>query len=55
MSRDENADQNRDIKIGNRSFENVSQFKYLETTVTNPNLIQEKIKRRFNSVNACYQ
>jgi hypothetical protein len=39
----QNADQNRDIKIGNRSFENVSQFKYLGTTVTNQNLIQEEI------------
>jgi hypothetical protein len=27
MSRDQNAGQNREIKIGNRSFENVSQFK----------------------------
>jgi hypothetical protein len=34
VSRDQNAGQNRDIKIGNRSFENVSQFKYLGTTVT---------------------
>jgi hypothetical protein len=33
VSRDQNAAQNRDIKIGNRSFENVSQFKYLGTTV----------------------
>jgi hypothetical protein len=33
------------IKIANRSFENVSQFKYLETTVTIQNLIQEEIKR----------
>jgi hypothetical protein len=32
----------------------VSQFKYLGTTVTNQNLIQEKIKRRLNSRNACY-
>jgi hypothetical protein len=53
-SRDQNAGQNRDIKIGNRSFENVSQFKYLGTTVTNQNLIQEEIKRESNSGNACY-
>jgi hypothetical protein len=46
--------QNRDIKIANRSFENVSQFKYLWTAVTNQNLIQEEIKRRLNSGNACY-
>jgi hypothetical protein len=34
VSRDQNADRNRDIKIGNRSFQNLSQFKYLRTTVT---------------------
>jgi hypothetical protein len=32
----------------------VSQFKYLETTVTNQNSIQEEIKGRLNSGNACY-
>jgi sorting nexin-29 len=53
-SRHRNAGQNRDIKIVNRSFENVSQFNYLGTTVTNQNLIQEEIKRRLNSGNACY-
>jgi hypothetical protein len=45
VTRDQNAGQNRDIKIRNRSFENVSQFKYLGTTVTNQKLIQEEIKR----------
>jgi hypothetical protein len=54
VSRDQNTGQNQEIKIGNRSFENVSQFKYLGMTVTNQNLIQEKIKRRLNSGNACY-
>jgi hypothetical protein len=35
-------------------FCNVPQFKYLETTVTNKNLIQEEIKWRLNSGNAYY-
>jgi hypothetical protein len=34
LSRHQNAGQNRDIEIANRLFENVSQFKYLGTTVT---------------------
>jgi hypothetical protein len=43
LSRHQNVGQNRDIKIAKRSFENVSQFKYLGMTVTNQNLIQEEI------------
>jgi hypothetical protein len=54
LSHHQNAGQDWDIKIANRSFENVSQLKYLGTTVTNQNLIQEGIKRRLNSGNACY-
>jgi hypothetical protein len=54
LSRHQNVGQNRDIKIANRSFENGSQFKYLGMTVTNQNLIQEEIKRRLSSGNACY-
>jgi hypothetical protein len=54
MSRHQNAKPNHNIKIANRSFENLAQFKYLGTTLPNQNLIQEKIKRRLNSGNACY-
>jgi hypothetical protein len=55
LSRHQNAGQNHDIKIGNRCFENVEQFRYLGTTITNQNLIQEEIKGRLNSGNACYR
>jgi hypothetical protein len=51
--RHQNAGQNHNIKVANRSFENVAQFSYLGTTVTNQNLIEEEIKRRLNSGNAC--
>jgi hypothetical protein len=53
ISRNQNAGQYRDIEIANISFENVSQFKYLGTTVTNQNFIQEDLKRRFSLGNAC--
>jgi hypothetical protein len=42
-SRHQNAGQNHDIKIGNRCFENVAEFRYLGTTITNQNLIQKLI------------
>jgi hypothetical protein len=54
LSCHQNAGQNRDIKIANRSFENVSQLKYLGITLTDQNLIQEEIKRSWSSSNACY-
>jgi hypothetical protein len=44
LSRHQNAGQNRDIKIANRSFENVSQLIYFGTRVTNKNLIRENEK-----------
>jgi hypothetical protein len=50
----QNIGQNRDIEITSRLFKNVSQFRYLGMTVTNQNLIQEEIKRKLNSCNACY-
>jgi hypothetical protein len=54
LSRHKNAGQNYDIKIANRYSENVPQFKYLGTIVTNQNLIEEEIKTRFKSGNTCY-
>jgi hypothetical protein len=54
VSRHQNAGQNHDIKIANRSFENVAQFEYLGMTVTDQNRIQEEFKRRLNSGNPCY-
>jgi hypothetical protein len=54
MSRNQNAGQNHKIKIDNKSFERVEQFKYLGTNLTNRNSIQEEIKSRLKSGNACY-
>jgi hypothetical protein len=53
LSRHQNAGQNYDMKITNKSFENLAQFKYLGTTITNQNIVREEIKR-LNSDNACY-
>jgi hypothetical protein len=50
----EKAGQNRDIKIANRSFECVAKFKYFGTTLTDQNCMQDEIKSRLNSGNACY-
>jgi hypothetical protein len=54
LSHHQNAEQNHDTKTANRFFDNMAQFRYLGTTVTNQNLIQEEIKRRLNLGNACY-
>jgi predicted solute-binding protein len=54
MFRHQNAGQNHDIKTANRALENVAELKYMRMRVTNQNLIQEEIKMRINSCNACY-
>jgi len=46
MSRDQNAGRSHDLKIYNSSSERVEEFKYLRTTLTNQNSIQEEIKSR---------
>jgi hypothetical protein len=38
LSHQQTAGQNHDIKVGNRCFENVAQFRYLGTTLTNQKL-----------------
>jgi hypothetical protein len=54
QSRDQNAGQNSNIQIGNKSSETVEECKYLGTTLTNQNSIYEEIKSRLKSGNACY-
>jgi hypothetical protein len=54
VSRHQNVGRNREIKIAYRSLENVSQLKYLGTTVINQNLSKDEIKRSIKSGNACY-
>jgi hypothetical protein len=54
MSRDQNAGWSYDIKIGNSSFERVEESNHLGNISTKQNSIQEEIKIRLKSENACY-
>jgi len=54
MSRDRNAGRSHNTKNYSSSLKRVEQFKYLGTTLTNQDFIQEEIKSRLNSGNACY-
>jgi len=42
------------VRIDNRTFERVDEFKYLGTNLINENSIAEEIKSRVRSGNACY-
>ena len=53
-SQDEVCCRGRNTKIDNSSFERVEYLKYLVTTLTNQNSIQEEIKSRLKSGYACY-
>jgi len=53
MSRYQNAGRSHSIKIDNSSFGKVEDFRYLGTTLTSQNSIQEEIKSRLKSGNAC--
>jgi hypothetical protein len=53
-SRHQNAGQNHDMRIANRSLQNVAEFRYLGMTVTNQNLIQGEINSGLNSGDTRY-
>jgi hypothetical protein len=54
MSHYQKIGQKHSIKIANRSFGDVADFKYLGTTLTDQNHMHEEIKSRLNLGNACY-
>jgi len=54
MSRDQNAGRSHSIESDNSSFENVEESKCLGTNLTNQNYIQEEMKSRLKSGNACF-
>ena len=54
MSRDQIAGRSHDMEINNCFFEMVEGFKYLGRTIKNQNSIDEEIKSRLKSWNACY-
>jgi hypothetical protein len=54
MCRDRNAGRDDSVKIDDGSIERVEEFKYLGTTLTDQNYIQEENKSRLNSGKACY-
>jgi hypothetical protein len=53
LSHHQNAVQNRDIKIANRLFENVSVQIFWKDS-NKSKFVQKEIKRRLNASNACY-
>jgi len=54
MSRDQNAGRIHSVRIDNSTFDRVEEFKYLGTTSTNQNSIEEEINRRLRLGIACY-
>jgi hypothetical protein len=53
MSGDQNAGRSHNIKADNTFFERIEEIKYLGTTLTDQNSIQEEIKSRLKLGNAC--
>jgi hypothetical protein len=54
VCRDQNAGISDNINIDNSPFDRVEEFKYLGTTLTYRNSIQEEIKCRLKPGNSCY-
>ena len=54
VSREQTAALSHTMKADNSSIERVEEFKYLGTTLTNQNSVQEEIKSRLKLGNACY-
>jgi hypothetical protein len=54
MVGDQNAGLSHSMNIDNSSIERVEEFKYLGTTLTDQNSVQEEIKSRLKLGNACY-
>ena len=54
MSRERGVGLSHTMKVDNSSTESVEEFRYLGTTLTNENSIQEEIKSRLKLGNACY-
>jgi len=54
MPRYQNVERIQNMKIDISTLERVEQFKYLGTTLTNHNSVEEEIKSRLKLGNACY-
>jgi hypothetical protein len=54
MSRDQIVGRSHSVKIDNSSTGRVEEFKYMGTTLTNQNSVQEEIKSRPMLGSACY-
>jgi hypothetical protein len=55
MSRHQTAGQSNYIRVANKSFEKVANFKYSGSKLTDRNCIHEEIWSRLNLGNACYR